>query len=195
MPRRRKKRLHKPKIILKKKGKEFLLDVKAFDMQAILLATPPKRVKTSGKQTENESRFKEAIQYANQQMEIPEAKAEYAKRITSSKNNAHAVARADYLIAPVIHSIKIEGYTGKPGERITIKATDDFRVTAVKVSIISGDGSKLETGDAVRVRLKPNFWRYHTTKENSTVAGMVIKVYAYDRPGNRTEGEWREGEE
>jgi hypothetical protein len=154
---------------------------------------PGSRDKIPASQQEQMSKFQRAVRYAKGQMAIPAMKAIYANGITPKKNNAYRVAVTDSLNPPVIHHIKSRAYSGKVGEVINIKATDDFRVTEVKVTIISGDGRELEKGVAERLRLKPDFWRYRTTVENAAVPGTVIRVKAYDYADNETVGEWKVG--
>ena len=155
----------------------------------LVTAKPRKRKRSSDKQEENNQIFKEATQYAKIQMKNPEAKAAYAKGITPKKNAAFRVALSDYLNAPVVHYIKAPGYTGAIGDTISIKATDDFKVTAVHLSIISASGKLLERGDAVQQLRKRHMWKYATTVANPDAPGTKIKVIAYDRPRNEGKGE------
>ena len=133
------------------------------------------------------TRFQMAAKYAKLMMARPEMKAWYWQGITPNKNAAFRVAHTDFLVPPKIDYIRARGYTGKAGDLITIKATDDFRVTKVKVIIYSSEGKELERGDAVNVRLKPFMWRYKTTLTNPKVAGSMIKAFAFDMPGNKCE--------
>ena len=155
----------------------------------ILSNRPKKRKQLSERQKEQVLRFQEAGQYASLQMKDPEAKAAYAKGIDGKKSNARLVALADYLNPPVVHSIKAPAYTGAVGETITIKATDDFKVTEVQVTIRSASGGKLEQGQAERYRIKANTWKYKTTVLNPDPKGTTIQAVAYDRPGNKTRAE------
>lgn len=133
------------------------------------------------------TRFQMAARYAKLMMARPEMKAWYSQGITPNKNAAFRVAQTDYLISPKISYIRARGYKGKAGDLISIKATDDFRVTEVKVIIYSSEGRELERGDALNVHLKPFMWKYKTTVTNPKVAGSMIKVLAFDRPGNKDE--------
>jgi hypothetical protein len=130
------------------------------------------------------TRFQMAAQYAKMMMARPEMKAWYSQGITPNKNAAFRVAHTDFLNSPKIDYIRARGYTGKAGDLITIKATDDFRVTEVKVIVYSSEGKVLERGNAVNVRLKPFMWKFRTTQMNPKVAGSMIKALAYDWPGN-----------
>ena len=148
---------------------------------------PRNRRKIPLVQKEQMKLFKDAARYATRMMSIPEKKALYAKGITTNKNAAYRVAHTDYLNPPVIHYVRARGYTGKAGDLVTVKATDDFRVAKVTVTMYGSDGKVLEKGDAVNVRLKPFMWRYRTTKANPKVEGSMIKAIAFDFPGNECE--------
>ncbi len=148
-----------------------------------------KRKKSSAKQKDNNLTFKEATQYAKRQMANPETKAEYARGITEKNNAAFRVALRDYLNAPIVHYIKAPDYTGAIGNVISIKATDDFKVIAVRVTITDAAGKELESGIAIQNPRKKHMWKYATTVANANVAGTKISVVALDKPQNRGKGE------
>lgn len=148
----------------------------------------PRRRKQSEAQVENADNFRQATEYAKRCMEIPELKALYEKGITRRKNNAYTVACTDYLNPPTIHYIKAsEGPS--TGSIIKIKATDDFEVASVQVSIIGPDGKVLEEGAAVCNRLKRQMWTYETQAVSRESKGMQIRVTAEDHAGNQSERE------
>ena len=76
---------------------------------------------------------------------------------------------------------------GRPPDLVTINASDDFRVTEVKVFIYSSDGTEIERGNAVNAHLKPLIWKYKTTLKNPKVGGSMIKAIAFDMADNRCE--------
>ena len=147
---------------------------------------PSRRRKLSAGQKENADRFKEATMYANSCMEIPERKALYERGITKSKNNAYTVACTDYLNPPTIHYIKLAD-NGLAGSTITIKATDDFEVTSVRITITGANGKIMEAGAAIRNRLKRQMWKYETKVVSKESKGMEIKATAGDHAENETE--------
>lgn len=155
----------------------------------VMANAPAARRSISEKQKANSERFKEAARYAKRQMADPDMKAEYKKGVTYNKSTPYRVALTDYLNAPVVHYIKPLGYSGTIGDLITIKATDDFRVAAVNVDILSHQGIVLEKGSAQQNPRKRHMWNYRTTVVNTQVAGTKIKVVAFDMPQNRTEKE------
>ncbi|HSK67319.1 MAG TPA: hypothetical protein VK888_10340 [Anaerolineales bacterium] len=60
-----------------------------------------------------------------------------------------------------------------------VEATDDVRVTRVKVTILDGEGCKLETGEAVRT--ESDWWVFV-----SPAVGKTVIAEARDLPGNIT---------
>ncbi|HRI78445.1 MAG TPA: hypothetical protein PLR06_02825 [Cyclobacteriaceae bacterium] len=157
--------------------------------QVLMTNMPSKRRFISDKQKAMKERFREATHYAKCEMKDPESKAEYKKGITLNKNAAFRVAVSDFLNPPEVHYIKVPGYSGAIGEMIRIKATDDFKVIEVRVSIIDATGKVLERGNASPSPRKRQLWRYITTVTNENVNGTVIKVTAYDKPRNEGKGE------
>ena len=147
---------------------------------------PPKRTKNSPGQQESIDRFRRAHEYAEGVLKSDEKKALYAKGIKAQKTSAHAVAFQDYLTPPVIHYIRVYNYTGKAGDVITVKATDDFRVEGVKIRILDSKGEVLEKGNAERYPRKPFIWKYATTVANKNFKGTTFEVTAIDIPGNET---------
>ena len=133
------------------------------------------------------ARFQQAVIYAKAQMADPDSKAAYAEKAAGGKT-AYNVAVADFFSAPDIDEIDLGSYTGAVGDTIRVRATDDFKVTQVVVTIANADGSLVEEGDAV---LQPNGldWVYTATADNPSLEGDRIVVQAIDRPGNVTEEE------
>ena len=157
--------------------------------KVIVANMPAKRRSLSAKQKASVQRFKAAGRYADSQMANDEAKAEYSKGTRPNKNAPYRVALSDYLNAPVVHYIKAPGYSGTPGDLISIKATDDFKVMTVHVRITNSAGTVLEQGEAVQNQRRPHMWKYRTTVVNPKVKGTVIKATAYDKPKNQGKGE------
>jgi hypothetical protein len=145
---------------------------------------PPKRKYNSPKQQESIDRFRDGHNYADRILKSDEKKAFYAKGINAQKTSAHTVAFQDYLSPPVVHYIRLPRYTGKAGDIITVKATDDFHVDAVQIEIFDRKGTLLERGNAERYRRKPFIWKYKTTVANENFKGSTIQATATDMPGN-----------
>ncbi len=139
----------------------------------------------SQKQSAVKLRFQEAAQYAVQQLAQRESRALYEGGITAQKHSAHVVAVSDYLNAPIVHYIEADDYLGNPGDTILVKATDDFKVTAVKIAIKDSEGNILEKGEA-SPHSDINVWAYTATSANPSLKGTTIEAIAFDRPGNKT---------
>lgn len=151
------------------------------------LANKPKRRKSqTDKQLKVQSRFALAADYANQQLKTAEALEMYSAGITSKLTSAYLVAVSDYLNAPKVESIDTLYYNGSVGAPISVIASDDFMVKAVKVVITGANGKELEQGDATPDPEVANRWLYKATVANPTVKGTTIRFDVTDRPGNRT---------
>jgi hypothetical protein len=135
------------------------------------------------------ARFLRATQYARTQIQSPVAKEEYSKGINGRKITAYVVAVTDYLTPPVISDIDASRYAGVIGDLIAIRATDDFKVILVQVSVIAPSGALIEFGEA---RLQPGTlddWRFAATVANSELPGTKLVVAAHDKAGNVTTSE------
>jgi len=55
------------------------------------------------------------------------------------------------------------------GDTITVKATDDFMVTKVKIVTTNAAGALIEEGEAGPDTLKVNLWGYKATAANPTL--------------------------
>jgi hypothetical protein len=157
--------------------------------QLQMINKPGKRASLSDKQKVTVSRFQDAIKYAKKVKTLPDVMKEYETGINPKKNSAYHVALVDYLNAPTVDYVKAQPYTGAAGDILTIKARDDFKVVRVTVEIINRIGKVLERGDAERFIRKPFIWKYKVSVANPDIKGTVIRVTAFDRPGNKGVGE------
>lgn len=139
----------------------------------------------SENQKQHQGRFQEAILYGKTAIADPSQKAAY-EDVTTGGQTAFNVAVADFFHAPEIKDVDVSGYTGKSGDKIIIRATDDFKVSSVMVAIYNADGTEVEHGLAIQ---SPNGvdWIYTTTQANASLAGDRIVIQATDIPGNVTE--------
>ncbi len=151
------------------------------------------RPKTSGILTPNQkqakSRFLRAVKYAKKQIADPVAKKEYTPSPDSRFTSAYSMAVADYLTPPVIASVDMSHYAGAAGDKILIKASDDFKVTSVNVSILKADGTLIEQGDAVLLADAIDDYEYAATVAFPKAAGTKVIVAVRDKPGNVTTAE------
>jgi hypothetical protein len=88
--------------------------------------------------------------------------------------------------APKVNSIDATGYHGMIGDLIIVNATDDFKVTRVKIVITDVNGVITEEGDATDDSVtRFNQWKYKVVSTNPSITGTKITAVAYDRPGNQ----------
>ena len=125
--------------------------------------------------------------YGKAKIKEPTEKAEYAEK-AEGLVTAFNVAVADFMHAPHIDEIDLTGYTGQAGDTIRVRATDDFKVTQVRVTITNADGTLVEEGDAVQQENTID-WVYSATAVNESTEGDKIVVSATDKPGHAAEQE------
>jgi hypothetical protein len=152
-----------------------------------VIANRPKKSskKVSDARLKIQEKFTVAASYAKQAMLNPETKALYATGISGTKRTAQSVAMADFLNAPKVRAIDVSEYKGAIGDLILVNATDDFKVTKVKVSITSATGVVIESGDAIQGKVDMFTWAYTVTAANAALPGTTIVATAYDTPNNK----------
>jgi hypothetical protein len=138
------------------------------------------------KEKAQRSKFVEATVYGKSIKDNPALEAEY-KAWADERDlpNAYAAAVSDFLKGPEISFIDTGKYNGAVGDKIVIKATDNFKVASVEVIITKQDGSIVETGDAVLASNKLT-WEYTVTVAHPIAQGDTVTVIASDLPGNNT---------
>jgi len=137
----------------------------------------------SAAQRNHVERFCQGAFYAKSALADPQVRPVYEAVAKAKGKPAFSLALGDYLNAPSVDVIDLDGYTGKAGEKLVIRASDDIEVVAVTVAI-RGDKGVLEQGSAV---LDQGCWRYTTQTAIDLAAGSVaVDVTAADRPGNKT---------
>ena len=103
--------------------------------------------------------------------------------ILKPRQNVYSRALEDFMTLPKVTSITTRTYKGLVGDRIIVRAKDDFRVTGLRVEIYSAGGVLLEDGEA-QVDKYGLDWTYTATQTNNLLAGTVIKAIATDVPNN-----------
>jgi signal peptidase I len=132
-------------------------------------------------QISQQQKFLDGAAYAKGVISMEEIPEVYVEKAESQELSTYNVAMRDFLKPPNVREIIVDGYTGKPGEVIVIRATDDTEVASVSVSIHNGE--VVEQGEAVRDPYNATLWLYTTTRENE-LPGTKVEAYAVDRPGN-----------
>ena len=164
-------------LILREDGKDGVLSEKP--------KVDPNRV-PSVKQEEQQVKFKEASAYGTSVLANPELKETYEMK-TKKKKNAFKAAVTDYLTSPEVTKIDASDYNGTVGSKIAIRATDDFSITQVKVSIHNAAGDLVEEGLAVLDPVLKIKWIYAATQVVAILPGSKIKAVVQDIPGNKSE--------
>ncbi|GAO42745.1 hypothetical protein FPE01S_01_17630 [Flavihumibacter petaseus NBRC 106054] len=128
------------------------------------------------------NKFKQGMAYGvrmNQDADMKDAY--YRKR--APRQNVCSRALQDFLTAPEVTDINVNGYAGRPGDTIEIRAQDDFHVAYVQVDIWSSGGVLVERGDAA-VQPSGLVWTYTAKADNQDLAGTKVTAYAMDIPNN-----------
>ena len=140
----------------------------------------------TAKQLAVQEKFTEGAQYAKSVIADPATKALYDAMVVEPQT-AFNLALADYCVPPDIKSVDVSLYAGVVGNKITVKAIDNFMVKHVKLEIRKPDNSLIEQGDAVQDPSNGLLWVYTATAVNAAVSGTKIIAKAIDLPGNITE--------
>ena len=166
-----------------KLGNELVF--KQVNGQTIVASAPIKSEKDpSPAQEAQRTKFKDAAMYAKSAMQNAGIKQQYLEQARRRKHNsAFGTAVKDYFMAPEIKSIDVSQYSGAIGEKIYIKAVDDFKVTSVVVMIKDGNDTTIEEGDAID--LDGLQWEYTVLQANANLTGTKVVVTAEDLPGNK----------
>ena len=145
------------------------------------IAAPPtinkNRKPTAGQQAIRD-RFKAAITYATAAIKEPAANRAYADRAKRGQI-AHNVAFLDAFFPPVVQGIITQGYHGRVGDLIVVHAQDDFKVSAVRISIHNAANELIEEVAATE-NLNGLSWSYVVTQTNINVAGSTINASAIE---------------
>jgi len=139
-------------------------------------------------QVEQRARFKEAVAFGKSVMADSSLRTLYAEMAKAKGMPIFAATVSDFFSEPVIHEIDLAAYNGQVGNVIKIRATDDFGVESVYVSLSNlQNGTAIENGAAVETAPGSGVWLY--TAQSVVTAGITvnIEVAAADRPGGTAE--------
>lgn len=164
-------------------GKELVF--REWEGKTVVAKAPKRREgEPTAAQAEVQEKFLMASRYAKAIIDgnDPDLLEGY-KAILRPRQNVYSRAVEDFMSAPVVKNIRTENYTGATGDKIAVRAIDDFRVTRVRVEIYSAGGPLLEAGNAQQ-GVNGLDWIYISTQVNSALSGSVIRAIAIDIPGN-----------
>lgn len=151
-----------------------------------IIAARPFKKKNPNTPLQQEVRgiFAEGILYAKAVIADEANKAIYQAKVKGNQT-AFNLALADFCKAPQITKHNIAGYSGQAGDKISIRAVDDFKVEWVRLVIKDCADSTIEEGAAI-LSANGADWIYTATVANPTLAGTKLIMSAADMPGNVT---------
>ena len=154
--------------------------------ETLLTSAPGKRTRPmTESQLEHIQMFREAVIYAKSVNADPARRAEYQPG-TKNGLSVYNLAVADFMKLPIITEMDISEYTGQSGQKIQVRATDNFRVTEIRVAILKADGTAVESGIA-SAHENGLDWIYTATLANSSLTGGRIVATARDHPGHEVQ--------
>lgn len=128
-----------------------------------------------------QDKFKSSIAYAK--TAILDLALKMAYKLKAARNqSAFNMAFLDAQNAPKVESLITDGYTGAIGSVIVARASDNFKVNSVKISIRSSNDELIEEGPATAQ--PAGLWLYTSTASNLNLSGTKIKATAFDIPEN-----------
>lgn len=131
-------------------------------------------------QKAHRERFRQATLYGRMVMADEEARAAYEAAADARGKPIFSLTVADFFNAPSIDEVDVSGYTGAADDPIVIRASDDFEVARIAVTLSDADGAVIESGEAV---MDDAAWRYEAQTDVAAGTTVRISVRAFDRPG------------
>jgi hypothetical protein len=133
------------------------------------------------KQVLTHERMRQAVFYGKSVMLDENVRKQYEEELKKegkSRRRLFSLLTADFLKAPSIDEVDLSEYDGDVGDKIKIRAHDDFKVTKVEVGILDADGKVLEKGEA---KEEEGLFVY-TAQTNIHDKDVKIDIRAYDMP-------------
>ncbi|MCS3800660.1 hypothetical protein [Niastella sp. OAS944] len=164
-------------------GKELVF--REWEGKTVVAKAPGKRKgKPTEKQAETQEKFLLASRFARAVINNPDqGLAEAYGTGLRPRQNVFSRALEDCMSPPVVKSITTRRYKGAAGDKIVVRAIDDFRVVSVLVEIYAANGTLLESGNAEMDENTLDFI-YTATQVNNPLAGSKIVAIATDVPRN-----------
>ena len=129
-------------------------------------------------------KFRRASWYGKTVMADDQTRKLYEEVAKSRKQPLMSLIMQDFLRDPRIDEVDLSAYSGQSGEKIYVRASDDFKVAAVHVAIARESGEPIESGAAVTTDGDPGRWLYTTTASAPPGTPVKIQVSVTDRPGH-----------
>jgi hypothetical protein len=117
--------------------------------------------------------------------ENPELARAYAQRAKELDRPVFSLAYADVSSRPTVQEIDVTRYSGRTGQKITVRATGAFELRQVQVLIREAGGAVVESGSAVKGGGRNTWWDYTTTTDVPALAGVSVEAVAVSWPDNK----------
>jgi hypothetical protein len=137
------------------------------------------RSKPTEAQLAHRALFREACNYAKFVCANPERREAY--EVSVAKHAVYKTAVRDYMRGPQVTRIIDAEYEGHVGNQIRVYATDDTRVTRVRVTLRDVHGVEIESGAARDVG---SYWSYHAKTDVAPGRTVFIEAQAEDMARN-----------
>lgn len=151
--------------------------------KTILGMKPLNTKEPSQAQMDQRARFKKAAAYAKFALADEATRRIYEAAAEEKGIPAFALCVADFLKGPAIEEVDTSAYNGHDGSPIGILTSDDVGVVNVHVTITDGNGTTIESGNAVESVIGTGHWSYMATASIAPGIPVNINVVATDRPG------------
>lgn len=153
--------------------------------KTIISRRPAKRRNPqTSRQMEVRDLFSEGVLYARAVIADQEKKALYQSKVRGNQS-AFNLALSDFCKAPEIRKYDVTEYTGQIGDKISIRAFDDFKVEWVRLTIKDGGDITIDEGSAI-LSANGADWIYTATAANPVLPGTKLIISVADIPGNIT---------
>ena len=164
-------------------GKELVF--REWEGKTVVAKAPKSRKgEPTPEQVEIQEKFLLASRYAQAVLKNPDqGMAEAYAAVLRPRQNVYSRAVEDFMSSPVVKSISTRNYNGASGDKIVVRAVDDFRVVSVWVEIYAANGTLLEAAKTEQAANGLD-WTFTATQANTVLAGSKIKAIATDVPGN-----------
>jgi len=128
----------------------------------------------------NQAALREATTYAN----FAQTQKSYINKARGKGVTAYYTALADWFCAAKVLEIDVDGWTGKIGQTIHVKARDNVKVARVSVVIRDAEENVLEMGEAVQSETGSAWWNYTTKSLVTMIPFPIVEATAQDLAGN-----------
>lgn len=136
------------------------------------------------KATETGNAYEVAVREATTYANFAQTEDVYIKKAKRMGVTPYYISLADWFEAPKVLEINVDGWTGKIGQVIRVKARDNVKVERVLVVIRDADDNLLEMGEAVQSEPGSAWWNYTTKSLVRMTPFPIVEATAYDLPGN-----------